>query len=177
MIELNNAKEEKNKITLKEMLKKNETTRDILTNLIYSAIIIVYFIFFNLQYKSLAVSSLSEYIKISSLVFLGIAIIMLEIGYRKKLKSLLINGIEFSTLAAFILLMQHLPKLFKWTDNTYILIGSYLFAVYYILKSAILYTKEKQNELNSLSDIKEIVKEEPRKKPTKRKNIKIEEGK
>ena len=177
MIELNNAKEEKKKVTLKEMLKKNETTRDILTNLIYSAIIIIYFIFFNLQYKSLAISTLAQYIKISSLVFLGIAIIMLEVGYRKKLKSIFFNGFEFSVLAAFILLMQHLPKLFKWTDNTYILIGSYLFAIYYILKYAMLYTKEKQNELNRLSDIKEIVKEEPRKKATKRKNIKVEEGK
>lgn len=177
MIVLNNAKEEKRKISFKEMLKNNETTRNILTNLVYSAIIIVYFIFFNLQYKSLATSTLVQYIKISSLVFLGIAILMLEIGYRKNLRSIFWNGIEFSVLAAFILLMQHLPKLFKWTDNTYILIGSYLFAVYYILKSAILYTKEKQNELNSLSDIKEIVKEEPRKKATKRKNIKVEEGK
>ena len=35
----------------------------------------------------------------------------------------------------------------------------------------------KQDELKALSDIKEIVKEEPRKKATKRKNIKVEEGK
>lgn len=171
MLETNNAKEEK-KSSFIELLKNNETTRDILINFIYSAIIIIYFIFFNLQYKSLAVSTLIDYVKISSIIFLGIAIVMLEIGFRKSSKSIFINGFEFLGLAIFILLMQHLPKLFKWTDNTYILIGSYLFAIYYILKSAILYTKEKQKELKSLSDIKEIVKEEPIKKTTKRKKKK-----
>lgn len=177
MLETNNAKEEIKKTSIIEMLKGSETTRDILANFIYSAIIIIYFIFFNLQYKSLAVSTLTEYVKISSLIFLVISILMLEIGFRKTLKSIFINGFEFLGLATFILLMQHLPKLFKWTDNTYILIGSYLFAIYYTLKSAILYTIEKQKELNNLSDIKEIVKEEPIKKPSKRKNKKVEEGK
>lgn len=177
MIEINNSKEEKKKISLKEMLKNNESTRDILSNLAYSAIIIIYFVCFNLQYGTLNAVALSQYIKISSLGFLGISIIMLEIGYRKSLKNIFMTGIEFATLATFILLIQHIPKLFNLSDNTYILIGSYLFAIYYILKSAVLYTKEKQNELNSLSDIKEIVKEEPRKKETKRKNKKIEEGK
>ena len=47
--------------------------------------------------------------------------------------------------------------------------------MYYILKSALLYTKEQQNKLNNLSDIKEIVKEESIKKETKRKNKKVTE--
>ena len=40
-----------------------------------------------------------------------------------------------------------------------------------------MYTKLKHDELKNLSDIKEIVKEEPIKKETKRKNKKVEEGK
>ena len=40
-----------------------------------------------------------------------------------------------------------------------------------------MYTKMQQDKLNALSDIKELVKEEPTKKATKRKNIKVEEGK
>ena len=59
----------------------------------------------------------------------------------------------------------------------YTQIGSNLFVVYYILKSAIIYTKGKKEELDSFSDIKEIVKDEPIKKATKRKNKKVEEGK
>ena len=45
------------------------------------------------------------------------------------------------------------------------------------VKSAILYTKDQQNKLKDLSDIKDIVKDEPIKKATKRKNKKVEEGK
>ena len=56
-------------------------------------------------------------------------------------------------------------------------VGIYVAIVYYILKSAIVFTKDKHDQLKKLSDIKEIVKEEPTKKATKRKNIKVEEGK
>ena len=75
-------------------------------------------------------------------------------------------------LAIFTLLIKHIPKLFNCSTQTYILIGSYLFAIYYMLKSTILYTREKQEDLRKLSDIKEIVKDEPVKKATKRKNKK-----
>ena len=46
-----------------------------------------------------------------------------------------------------------------------------------MLKSTILYTIEKQQELKKYSDIKEIVKDEPIKKASKRKNSKKEEVK
>ena len=81
---------------------------------------------------------------------------------------------EFLVLAIFTLLIKHIPKLLDCNTQTYVLIGSYLFAIYYMLKSTILYTKERQEDLKKLSDIKEIVKEEPIKKVTKRKNKKIE---
>ena len=40
-----------------------------------------------------------------------------------------------------------------------------------LLKNAILYTKQNQDELENMSDIKEIVKDEPVKKISKRKNV------
>ena len=101
---------------------------------------------------------------------------MIEISYKKESDSIAMYGIEFLALAIFTLLIKHMPKLFQCNTQTYILIGSYLFAIYYMLKTAVLYTKERQEELNKLSDIKEIVKNEPVKKATKRKNKK-EEGK
>ena len=51
--------------------------------------------------------------------------------------------------------------------------GIYAFISYYIIKSAIMYTKMRHDQLKELSDIKDIVKEEPTKKVTKRKNIKV----
>jgi hypothetical protein len=50
------------------------------------------------------------------------------------------------------------------------LAGTYIFLIYYGIKNIIIYTCERKKELDNLSDIKEIVKDEPIKKETKRKN-------
>lgn len=166
-------------MTIKEKIKKiNEiVTGDVLANLAYSSMIMIYFMFFNLQYEVLAEEILIKYINISSLIFIGLSIVTFEIAYKKDKESIMIYGLEFFALGTFTLLIQHMPKLLGCGTQTYILVGSYLFAIYYMLKSTILYTIEKQQELEKFNDIKEIVKNEPVKKATKRKNKKSEEKK
>ena len=168
--------EEKKKTTLKEVFKNinNVVTGDVLANLAYSSIIMLYFMFFNIQYEAVSDIILTKYINISSIIFLGIALLMTELSYKKEDDNILIYALEFLVLAIFTLLIKHIPKLVQCNTQTYILIGSYLFAIYYMLKSTILYTIEKQQQLQQYSDIKEIVKDEPIKKATKRKNIKKE---
>lgn len=156
---------------------KKTIVRDILTNIIYLLLVAVYFICFNTQGTLLDSKVLETYIDISSLTFLFISIVLFEIGYRKSKRKIFFNGLEFLALAVFTLLIKHMPKVFGYTMKTYTEVGTYAFIGYYILKSAIMYTKVKHDELKSLSDIKEIVKEEPTKKITKRKNKKVEEGK
>lgn len=176
MVEIQEEKV-KNKFEIKKFFENiNETvTGDVLANLAYSSMIMIYFMFFNIQYEVLPENILSKYINISSMIFLGVAILMIEISYKKEKDSILLYGIEFLILAIFTLLILHIPKLLDCNTQTYILIGSYLFAIYYMLKSTVLYTKERQDELKSFIDIKEIVKDEPIKKVPKRKNKKIEE--
>ena len=166
----------KNKLKGKNNNINNILGAKIIGNLAYPAMIMIYFIFFNIQYKSVSEEMLIQYINISSMVFIAISIIIIEIAYKKEEDSLSIYGIEFLALATFTLLIKHIPKILNYNIQNYILIGSYAFGIYYILKLTILYTMEKKKELNNLSDIKEIVKEEPIKKATKRKNKK-EEGK
>ena len=175
MIDLNNS-EEKKKITIKDIYKNinNTITGDVLANLAYSSMIMLYFMFFNIQYEVVSEMILNRYINISSIAFLIISIILIEISYKKEDDNTLIYGLEFLALAIFTLLIKHMPKLLNCSTQTYILVGSYLFAIYYMLKSTILYTKERQEDLKKLSDIKEIVKDEPIKKATKRKNKKVE---
>ena len=108
----------------------------------------------------------------ASIIFLIIAIVILEIGYRKGKSKIFIIGLEFLAIAIFTLLIKHLPKVLGYTIPEYIQIGIYSTIAYCILKLAVQYTMKKQKELKDLSDIKEIVKEEPTKKATKRKNIK-----
>ena len=155
---------------------KNILTQNIVINLTYAIITVIYFVFISTQYSKFSGINLNNYIHISSLFFLGISIIIMEISFKKSDELIFTNGIEFLAMAVFILLTQHMAKLFNYSIQVYTLAGANFIGIYYILKSAILYTKEQQNKLNNLSDIKEIVKDEPIKKVSKRKNKK-EEGK
>lgn len=155
---------------------KNILTQNIVINLTYAIITVIYFVFISTQYSKFSGINLNNYIHISSLFFLGISIVIMEISFKKSDELIFTNGIEFLAMAVFILLTQHMTKLFNYSIQVYTLAGANFIGIYYILKSAILYTKEQQNRLNNLSDIKEIVKDEPIKKASKRKNKK-EEGK
>ena len=155
---------------------KNILTQNIVINLTYAIITVIYFVFISTQYSKFGGVNLSNYIHISSLFFLAISIAIMEISFRKSDELTFINGIEFLAIAVFILLTQHMTKLFNYSIQVYTLAGANFIGIYYILKSAVLYTKNQQDKLNSLSDIKEIVKDEPIKKVSKRKNKK-EEGK
>lgn len=154
---------------------KKPIIREIIADVICLILIILYFICFNTQVITLEQSIKIKYINISSMVFLAIAIIMFEVGYRKNKLKIFINGAEFLVFAIVVLLIKQIPKSLGYTVLKYTEIMIYTFIAYYILKAVLMYTKQKHDELESLSDIKEIVKEEPQKKPTKRKNIKTEE--
>ena len=156
---------------------KNILTQRIVTNLTYALITIVYFTFVSTQYAKLEPNVLVQYMHASSMLFLVISIIMMEIAYRKNKELTFLNGLEFLSMAIFILLTQHMAKVLNCSIQVYTLAGANFLAVYYILKSAILYTKDQQNKLKDLSDIKDIVKDEPIKKAPKRKNKKVEDGK
>lgn len=156
---------------------KKPIVKDVITNVVYLILIIIYFVCFNTQVTPLEQTILIKYIDISSLVFLLIAIVMFEVGYRNDKTKIFINGTEFLVLAIATLLIKHIPKTLGYTMKQYTETVTYVFIAYYILKSIIMYTKLKHDELKNLSDIKEIVKEEPIKKATKRKNKKVEEGK
>ena len=156
---------------------KKPIVKDVITNVVYLILIIIYFVCFNTQVTPLEQTILIKYIDISSLVFLIIAIVMFEVGYRNKITKIFINEVEFLVLTIATLLIKHIPKTLGYTMKQYTETVTCAFIAYYILKSVIMYTKLKHDELKNLSDIKEIVKEEPIKKATKRKNKKVEEGK
>lgn len=148
---------------------KSKLYKDIILNLAYAVIITMYFMSLNLLYSKLPANELTLYLKLSSLVVLGIAIVIIETAYKKDSGTLGLYGIEYGIIATYTLLIEHALKIYKVDFKIYTLTGVGVFIIYYILKSIIFYTKQKRAELESFSDIKEIVKEEPVKKETKRK--------
>ena len=62
---------------------KKEFLKKVLINLIIALVAIIYFVIFSTQYTRLDSSILYRYTDISSLIFLGIAIVAMEVSYKK----------------------------------------------------------------------------------------------
>ena len=71
-------------------------------------------------------------------------------------------------LAIHTLTIRIVVNKIKIDFDKYVLYSTYTFAIYYVLKSMIIYTIEKKKYLDSLSDIHEIVNNEPVKKEAKK---------
>lgn len=135
---------------------------DLLICLINAILIEVYFITTNIVSRLIPIQSFDIYIQISYMIFVIIAVLMLEIAHKKGKKNFVIYGIELILLAIHILLIG---KDITLTTKNNILSTSYIWIVYYCLKALLIYTKENRRRLRQISDISEIVKEE---KPTKK---------
>lgn len=137
-------------------------------NLLKAIGLICYFIVLSFAYTRMNVDRLTNDIKVFAGVFLLAGLIMLERAYKKDDGKIAISGIELLFIAMHSLSINHVINFYKYDFKTYLLTSSYIFAIYYVLKSIISYTKEKRAYLKNLSDISEIVKEEPIKKEAKR---------
>ena len=148
---------------------KNKISKNVYENLLIATIIMLYFIVINFLYYKLSKSIVLLILKILSMVILTICIIILEYAFRKDSGKHAISAIETLVVAAHTLSIAHVVQSNKFEFANYILVSSYIFSIYYLFKAIFIYTKEKRKYLNSLSDIKEIVSNEPIKKTAKKK--------
>ena len=144
-------------------------------NIIIALIVMIYFIGINTLYYKLERSQLLNILKIISMLILFVGIIILEVSFRKDNGKMGINAIEIIAIAAHTLSTAHIVELQKFKFANYILVSSYVFSIYYLFKALFIYTKERKDYLNSLSDIKEIVENDPIKKNATKKGGKYNE--
>ena len=154
-------------------MKNNKVSFNVYQNILIAVIIMIYFIIINSMYYKFDNSVLLNILKVLSIVILVFGIIVLEIAYRKEKGKLGINSIEIIILAGHTLSITHIVQLQKFEFANYILLSSYMFSIYFIFKSIIIYTKEKRAYLKSLSDIREIVANDPVKKTATKKGEKV----
>ncbi len=154
--------EENNKIIRKK----------IFSNILMAIGIMVYFIVINFSYIRLDEKKLINGLKLVSMLILFLSIILFEIAYHKDSGKIAINGIEILMLAIHTLTIWNVVNKIDISFQTYILFSTYAFAIYYILKSILIYTREKRKYLKSLSDIHEIVSKDPIKKEAKKRKKK-----
>lgn len=162
----------------KEKTKKNnipkEISQEILKKIFYNLLraigVMLYFVILNLAYVNIKQEKLVGDIKVFSGAFLVAGIYMLEKAYKSDSGEKAITAIELLVLALHSLSIMHIITFYKYDFRFYLLTSSYVFSIYYVFKSIVMYTKGRKEYLNSLSDISEIVKkEEPIKKEAKKK--------
>ena len=150
---------------------KKNIRKKVFENIIIAVAIMLYFILINFSYFRIKEEMLLNGLKIVSLIVLFLSIFLFEVAYHKDSGKLAINGIEVLFLAFYTLTIDHIVNRMNISIDVYIVYSTYVFAIYYVLKSIIIYTNEKRKYVKSLSDIHEIVSKEPiKKEATKRKN-------
>ena len=161
------------------MLKRTQEVNEkylkkIYLNLLKAIVIIVYFLSLNIAYSSNIQSKYMELaIEIVTMIFLLISIYIFEKAYKKDDGNLAIQGIEVLILSVYTLTAEHITTKFNFNIKSYSLLVAYIYSIYFVLKSIIIYTNGRKEMVKSLSDIREIVqKEEPKKKEATKKNTK-----
>ena len=146
--------------------------KNILKNLIVAIFIMAYFITLNILYMNLQENILLGTVKICATALLVAGIIIIEIAYKKDNGTLAITGIEVLILSMHSLFINHVTKVLNYDFRLYLLTSSYVFAIYYVLKTIIIYTKSRRKYLLSFSDVSDIVKkDEPTVKEAKKRNV------
>ena len=161
---------ENKKAILKEIDKK--ISKKVFINLLIAIAIMTYFCILSVVYKNIYIDGIVGVVKVTTLVFLAITILLIELAYKKESKTLFIHVLEILTLAVHSLTTMHIVKIYNIDFENYILTSSYVFSIYYVLKTILINTKARSDYLKNMSDIPEIIKkEEPTKKEaTKKEN-------
>ena len=142
----------------------------IFKNLLKAIGVMCYFIILNFAYLRMETNRLIGDIEVFSGIFLVLGILMLERAYKKDSGESALTGIELIALSMHSLSIMHVITFFNYDFSHYLIISSFVFSIYYVLKAIIIYTRDKRKYLKGLGDIKEIVKEEPIKKEAKKRN-------
>lgn len=151
--------------------------KNIYLNILKAILVIFYFLIVNLVYEKINDEIFKRAVQVCTMIFLLIAIYLFEKAYKKDDNKTIIEGIEILILSGFTLTIEYITNRFHFNFKSYSLSASYIFAIYFILKSIIIYTKGRNEIAKSLSDIEEIVKkEEPIKKEAKKRKKEVKEN-
>ena len=145
------------------------------SNLLKAVGIICYFVVLGFASYKMNIERLMGDIQVFAGMFLVLGILTIERAYKKDSGIFAITGIELLVLSMHSLSIMHVITFFKYDLIKYLVISAGIFSLYYILKAIIIYTLDRRKALKNLSDISEIVKDEPVKKEAIKKNEKAKE--
>lgn len=135
-------------------------------NILKAVIIVFYFLILKANYENIVGTG----INVLTMIFLFFSIYLFEKAYKKDDGNLALSGIEVLILSTYMLTIEHNLKKFNLETKKYFLIALFTFAIYFVLKSIIIYTKARKEVAENFSDIREIIKKDkPQKKEASKK--------
>ena len=138
--------------------RKNKINKSIFHNIAISNVIMLYFIFIVLGYQTITPDKFIIDLQVFSVITMGISIIVFEKAYKKDSTEYAIHGIESLFLSIVTLISIYVFSKYREKFADIMIIVCYLFAIYYVAKSIIIYLKMKTKALERTSDIRKIVK-------------------
>ena len=138
--------------------RKNKINKSIFHNIAIANVIMLYFIFIVLGYQTITPDKFIIDLQVFSVITMGISIIVFEKAYKKDSTEYAIHGIESLFLSIVTLISIYVFSKYREKFADIMINVCYLFAIYYVAKSIIIYLKMKTKALERTSDIRKIVK-------------------
>lgn len=156
---------------------EDKTIKNIFKNVIKATLIIFYYFVLSILFLKLENEILQDCLKLLTIAILIIVIYKLEKSYKNDDGYMFLEASEYIAILLHSLSITYIINKYKFDFRQYVIASSYVFAIYFILKAIIIYTKGEREYAKSLSDIPEIVKkEEPKiKEATKKNEISLED--
>lgn len=153
-------KEIKKTITAKNNLPKEENekiNRHLFQNIMVAIVIIIYFIFLNLGKNNIQGNVFVTDLKVFGMCIMLLAIALMEKAYKEDSGRIAVFAIEMIVLSLTTVSLIYIDLIFSTRFEFIVTAISYIFAIYYLIKSIIIYLKKRKKYF--VDDMKEIIKD------------------
>jgi len=124
------------------------------------AIVMFVFVFILIGYNNIPFENYIVDLKVFSIIAIAVTIFIFEYAYKKDSGTIAILGIEILLTSFAILSLPYILQYEIFPYENYLLTYVFGFLVYYIIKTIIIYNKDRHKYRNTVDDIKNIVKKE-----------------
>lgn len=153
-------KEIKKTMKEKQSLPKEESNkinRYLFQNIMVAIAIIIYFIFLNLGKQNIQLNVYVTDLKVFGMCILLLAIMLLEKAYKDDSGRLAVFGIEMIVLSLTTISLIYVDLMLSSRYSVILTSISYIFAIYYLIKSVVIYLKKRKKYF--VDGMKEIIKD------------------
>ena len=150
--EITETMKKKNVVPKEELEKIN---KNLFRNIMIAILIVLYFIFLILGKRNIKNDIYVTDLKVFSMCILFIAIVLIEMAYKKDSGEFAIYGVETIVLSLTTLALIYVNLMFSAQYIFIVSVISFAFVIYYLIKSVIIFIKKKRKYF--IDDMKEMI--------------------